>query len=67
MTKTAVTKLRVRTVRMTDSQYAKYLSLGGSSWLRLTLGTTKKSAVTERLRKMRESGVQTGERHELAR
>jgi hypothetical protein len=60
-------KMKVRSMRLTDSQYGKYLSLGGNAWLRMQIAYAKRNAQTERLRKMRESGIQQGEVHELAR
>lgn len=60
-------KMEERSMRLTDSQYKKYLSLGGNAWLRMQIAHAKRTAQTERLRKMRENCIQQGEVHELAR
>lgn len=48
--------LQVRSMRLTDAQYKKYLSLGGSAWLRETINESVPNARTAKLNKLRKQG-----------
>ena len=48
--------LQVRSMRLTDAQYKKYLSLGGSAWLRETINESTPNARSAKLNKLRKQG-----------
>jgi hypothetical protein len=54
--------LQVRSMRLTEAQYKKYLSLGGSAWLRETIQKSTPDARSAQLRKLRKQGKQLAER-----
>jgi hypothetical protein len=54
--------LQVRSMRLTDAQYKKYLSLGGSAWLRETIQNSTPDARSAQLRKLRKQGKQLAEK-----
>jgi len=43
-------------MRLTDAQYKKYLSLGGSAWLRETINESTPNARSAKLNKLRKQG-----------